>query len=67
MQAVLVTRGGHSMALFSQGNRPHVPIFSSDEVTDVTGAGTPIATFGLARGQLVLRGAPRQLRRRDRR
>jgi D-glycero-beta-D-manno-heptose-7-phosphate kinase len=50
MQAVLVTRGSRGMALF-QPKQPtvHVPIFGSDEVTDVTGAGdTVIATFGLA-------------------
>ena len=50
MQAVLVTRGSRGMALF-QPSQPtvHVPIFGSDEVADVTGAGdTVIATFGLA-------------------
>ena len=50
MQAVLVTRGSKGMALF-QPKQPtvHVPIFGSDEVADVTGAGdTVIATFALA-------------------
>jgi D-glycero-beta-D-manno-heptose-7-phosphate kinase len=50
MLAVLVTRGSRGMALF-QPKQPtsHIPIFGSDEVTDVTGAGdTVIATFGLA-------------------
>ena len=50
MPAVLVTRGSRGMALFEPG-RPtaHVPIYGSDEVTDVTGAGdTVMATFGLA-------------------
>jgi rfaE bifunctional protein kinase chain/domain len=50
MQAVLVTRGSKGMALF-QRKQPtvHVPIFGSDEVADVTGAGdTVIATFALA-------------------
>jgi rfaE bifunctional protein kinase chain/domain len=49
-QAVLVTRGSRGMALFQPGQQTiHVPIFGSDEVTDVTGAGdTVIATFGLA-------------------
>jgi rfaE bifunctional protein kinase chain/domain len=50
MPAVLVTRGSRGMALF-QPKQPtiHLPIFGSDEVTDVTGAGdTVIATFGLA-------------------
>jgi bifunctional ADP-heptose synthase (sugar kinase/adenylyltransferase) len=47
MQAVLVTRGSRGMALF-QPKQPtvHVPIFGSDEVADVTGAGdTVIATL----------------------
>jgi rfaE bifunctional protein kinase chain/domain len=47
MQAVLITRGSRGMALFQPG-RPtvHVPIFGSDEIADVTGAGdTVIATF----------------------
>jgi D-glycero-beta-D-manno-heptose-7-phosphate kinase len=50
MQAVLITRGSRGMALF-EPKQPtsHIPIFGSDEVTDVTGAGdTVIATFGLA-------------------
>ena len=49
MQAVLITRGSRGMALF-QPKQPtiHVPIFGSDEVTDVTGAGdTVIATMSL--------------------
>jgi rfaE bifunctional protein kinase chain/domain len=50
MQAVLVTRGSRGMALFERKQPTvHVPIFGSDEVADVTGAGdTVIATFGLA-------------------
>jgi D-glycero-beta-D-manno-heptose-7-phosphate kinase len=50
MQAVLVTRGSRGMALFQPKQATiHVPIFGSDEVADVTGAGdTVIATFGLA-------------------
>jgi rfaE bifunctional protein kinase chain/domain len=50
MEAVLVTRGGRGMALF-QPKQPtiHIPIFGSDEVADVTGAGDTVnATFGLA-------------------
>jgi rfaE bifunctional protein kinase chain/domain len=50
MDAVLITRGSRGMALFEQG-RPavHIPIFGSDEVADVTGAGdTVIATMALA-------------------
>jgi rfaE bifunctional protein kinase chain/domain len=50
MQAVLITRGSRGMALFEPGRTTaHIPIFGSDEVTDVTGAGdTVIATVGLA-------------------
>ena len=47
---VVVTRGSRGMAVFAPG-RPtdHVPIFGSDEVADVTGAGdTVIATLALA-------------------
>jgi rfaE bifunctional protein kinase chain/domain len=50
MEAVLITRGSRGMALF-QPKQPtiHVPIFGSDEVADVTGAGDTVnATFGLA-------------------
>jgi rfaE bifunctional protein kinase chain/domain len=49
-EAVLVTRGSHGMALFEKG-RPtrHIPIYGTDQVADVTGAGdTVIATFTLA-------------------
>ena len=50
MGAVLVTRGSRGMALFEPRQRTvHIPIFGSDEVTDVTGAGdTVIATVALA-------------------
>ena len=50
MQAVLITRGSRGMALFeSKQPTVHIPIFGSDEVADVTGAGdTVIATVGLA-------------------
>jgi rfaE bifunctional protein kinase chain/domain len=50
MNAVLITRGSRGMAVF-EPDRPtiHVPIFGSDEVADVTGAGdTVIATLALA-------------------
>jgi rfaE bifunctional protein kinase chain/domain len=50
MQSVLITRGSRGMALF-EAKQPttHIPIFGSDEIADVTGAGdTVIATFGLA-------------------
>jgi rfaE bifunctional protein kinase chain/domain len=50
MQAVLITRGSRGMALFEPG-RPtrHIPIFGSDEIADVTGAGdTVVATVALS-------------------
>lgn len=48
--AVLITRGSDGMSLFQKGAPPkHVPVYGSDEVADVTGAGdTVIATFTLA-------------------
>jgi D-glycero-beta-D-manno-heptose-7-phosphate kinase len=50
MQAVLITRGSRGMALFVPGARTvHIPIFGSDEIADVTGAGdTVMATLSLA-------------------
>jgi len=50
MQAVLVTRGSRGMALFVPGEPTvHIPIFGSDEIADVTGAGdTVMATLALA-------------------
>jgi rfaE bifunctional protein kinase chain/domain len=48
--AVLITRGRDGMALFVSGQKPvHIPIFGTDEIADVTGAGdTVIAVFTLA-------------------
>jgi rfaE bifunctional protein kinase chain/domain len=50
MDAVLVTRGSRGMALFESGlPTVHVPIYGSDEIADVTGAGdTVMATLTLA-------------------
>jgi rfaE bifunctional protein kinase chain/domain len=48
--AVLITRGSRGMALF-ESDRPtvHIPIYGSDQIADVTGAGdTVIATMTLA-------------------
>jgi D-glycero-beta-D-manno-heptose-7-phosphate kinase len=47
MGAVLITRGSRGMALFEAGSPTcHIPIFGSDEIADVTGAGdTVIATM----------------------
>jgi D-glycero-beta-D-manno-heptose-7-phosphate kinase len=49
-KAVLVTRGSRGMALFEPGvPTVHVPIYGSDQIADVTGAGdTVIATMTLA-------------------
>ena len=50
VEAVLITRGRDGMALFVKGEKPvHIPIFGTDEIADVTGAGdTVIATMTLA-------------------
>lgn len=50
MQALVITRGSRGMAVFEAGRRTvHVPIFGSNQVTDVTGAGdTVMATMTLA-------------------
>ena len=50
LQALLVTRGLEGMVLYEDGRRPQrLPIFGSDQVADVTGAGdTVIAAFTLA-------------------
>ncbi|MBY0493311.1 MAG: bifunctional hydroxymethylpyrimidine kinase/phosphomethylpyrimidine kinase [Cyanobacteria bacterium] len=50
MAAVLITRGSRGMALF-EPDKPtvHIPIFGSDQIADVTGAGdTVMATMTLA-------------------
>ncbi len=49
-RAVLVTRGSRGMALFEAGKPTvHIPIFGSDQIADVTGAGdTVMATMTLA-------------------
>ena len=50
MEAVLITRGSHGMALFERGKPTvHIPIYGSDQIADVTGAGdTVMATMTLA-------------------
>src|SRR4029453_3624396 len=50
MAAVLITRGSRGMALFEPGKPTvHIPIFGSDQIADVTGAGdTVMATMTLA-------------------
>jgi len=49
-KTLLITRGKKGMALFERGKQPRlIPIYGSDEVADVTGAGdTVIGTFTLA-------------------
>lgn len=50
MKSVLITRGSRGMALF-EPRRPtvHIPIYGSDQIADVTGAGdTVIATMSMA-------------------
>jgi D-glycero-beta-D-manno-heptose-7-phosphate kinase len=60
-RAVLITRGSRGMALFEPDRRTeHIPIFGSDQIADVTGAGdTVIATMtlGLAAGATFLEAA----------
>lgn len=59
---VLITRGSRGMALF-QPDRPtvHIPIYGSDQIADVTGAGdTVIATMTLA---LAAGGTPEEAAR----
>jgi rfaE bifunctional protein kinase chain/domain len=50
LQALVITRGRDGMAAFDHRHKPvDVPIFGSDEVADVTGAGdTVIAAFTAA-------------------
>jgi len=50
LQSLIVTRGRHGMVTFTKKQMPiDIPIFGSDEVADVTGAGdTVIATFTAA-------------------
>jgi D-glycero-beta-D-manno-heptose-7-phosphate kinase len=50
LQALLVTRGRHGMALFEGGDRlAHIPVHGSDQAVDVTGAGdTVLAAYTLA-------------------
>ena len=54
MEAVVVTRGSRGMALFVAGAPTvHIPIFGSDEIADVTGAGDTVMaamTLALASG-----------------
>jgi len=57
MQAVIVTRGSRGMAVFEPGRKTvHIPIFGSDQIADVTGAGDTVMamlTLALAAGTTV--------------
>ena len=61
LQSLLITRGREGMVAFSGEQKPvDIPIYGSDQVTDVTGAGdTVIATFtaALAAGASTLEAA----------
>jgi rfaE bifunctional protein kinase chain/domain len=50
LQSLVITRGHDGMAAFERRHKPvQIPIYGSDQVTDVTGAGdTVIATFTAA-------------------
>ena len=50
LQSLLVTQGRFGMTLFERDKAPlHIPIYGTDEIADVTGAGdTVIAIFTLA-------------------
>ena len=49
LEALLVTRGKLGMSLFQENRVIHIPIYGSDEIADVTGAGdTVTATYSLA-------------------
>ena len=46
---LLITRGSRGMVLFDHEGAVHIPVFGTDQVADVTGAGdTVIGTFALA-------------------
>jgi rfaE bifunctional protein kinase chain/domain len=61
LNALLVTRGRHGIALFEPGKRlTHVPVHGSDQAVDVTGAGDTVLaayTLALACGASVLEAA----------
>ena len=57
MKAVIVTRGSRGMAVFEPRRKTvHIPIFGSDQIADVTGAGDTVMamlTLALAAGTSV--------------
>ena len=49
LDALLVTRGRHGMALFEASSVTQIPVYGSDQAVDVTGAGdTVLAAYTLA-------------------
>ncbi|HVZ59249.1 MAG TPA: PfkB family carbohydrate kinase [Terriglobales bacterium] len=50
LESLVITRGRHGMVVFTRGAEPvEIPVFGSDQVADVTGAGdTVIAAFTAA-------------------
>ena len=58
LESLIVTQGGSGMTVFGPGKAPvHVPIFGSDEIADVTGAGDTVAaavSLSLASGADVV-------------
>jgi rfaE bifunctional protein kinase chain/domain len=61
LEALLVTRGRHGMALFETGNSvTQIPVHGSDQAVDVTGAGDTVLaayTLALATGASALEAA----------
>ncbi len=61
LRALLLTRGRDGMVLFEPDRKPqHIPIFGTDQVADVTGAGDTVAaafTLALAAGASFLNAA----------
>jgi rfaE bifunctional protein kinase chain/domain len=60
-RAVLITRGSKGMALIEQGGKAEfIPIYGTDEIADVTGAGDTVIvifTLALASGATLLEAA----------
>jgi len=58
LKSLIVTQGSSGMTVFGQAGGPmHVPIFGSDEIADVTGAGDTVAaavSLSLAAGASVV-------------
>jgi len=60
LEALLVTRGSKGMMLIDESGQETIPIFGSDEVADVTGAGDTVAavfTLSLAGGASFVEAA----------